>query len=897
MKKMNNVYRKTLCLLTGALMLCMTGCEENIPMGDGSALVLNLTLQDSQIGGPNGATRADENGLTGENAVSKLDVLAYQGNTGDLVHHYQLSNVNIGGNTVVDSDWESTGYTVGTNYHFYVIANAPAALAAADLSTEDKLKAFTFTEADAGFFSRGTDFVMDGYKGYTFSGTGDQYLNDVQLARAAAKLELKVQIGPNLKSKMAADELYLHYPSYKASRFAMNTSVIADADNYPHVYATSRYTNPFTMASAQNADAMAAHLVDPEAQELSYEKYIDPATEGLSYTLRAYSYSFSWTAAEALEKAPYMLVSFPFRGKDSTDDNDRSYHYYLVPLVSSSTHSIDRNHLYRATAVIDSYGSAEEVVDDVEVNVNYEVIPWGTNTQTEGVSANISATDMTFLAVSPERPAIYEGDEGVFKEVVLHYSASNPVTIVDHPAYAALRTGANINPVGIAFYNDKYGVDTVFPDTGAGLTDDGDNQDNYEVIHDAVAHTITVRSMVPTNKAMKKIAFTLSMEDKDGNVLTKDVVVRHFPTDFIVNLDGWWSSKINASFTVHKTVTQYKDYTYYLANKSTVQRVVHSSTSSADYVIGYTYGSGTLQERWAASPFRSESTAVQYTKGGKTKYAWYENNRFYDAYYESYSLGSETTTISTTNWVNWGIDGSTYQIMNGSNKLFGARVTDFERTKTSTPINPKYEYNMYYYTNTFNASDFTAFTEESSPLGNYHMYVLQNSSTRDDATLGKPVVSSDLLSNDNVVSPAFIVASHLGNSKVAKYPDYPSTMTNDNKWWIFDNPRAICAQYKEVSRHDKNENRKRGKVFTGWRLPTQKEIDLIINYEQYSDVMDELLPAGGYFCLSGFRVSTHKPDSDIAIRCVRDLTPEDIRYINGEMSEEEINNYLDYEIN
>lgn len=922
MKKMDNVYRKALGLLTGALMLCAAGCEDNIPMADGSALVLNLTLQDSQIGGPNSSTRANENGLTGENAVSKIDVLAYQESTGALVHHYQLSSVNLGGNTVVDADWESTGYTVGSSYHFYVIANAPAAFDGADLSTEDKLKAFTFTEADAGFFSRGTDFVMDGYKGYTFSGTGDQYLNDVQLARAAAKLELKVQIGPNLKSKMAADELYLHYPSYKASRFARNTSVIADADNYKHDYATSSYTNPFNVAPEQNADAMAAHLVDPDASVKSYEKYIDPATDGLSYTLRAYSYSFSWTAAEALDKAPYMLVSFPIRGKDSTDDNDLSYHYYLVPLVSSSTYSIDRNYLYRATAVIDSYGSAEEVVDDVEVNVNYEVIQWGTNTQTNGVSSNISATDMTFFSVSPEKPAIYEGNVGEYKEVVLHYSASSPVTIVDHPDYAALRTGVSINSVGIAFYNNKNGIDEIFKDAYARLSEDGDDMDNYEVIHDATAHTITVRSMVPTNSSLKKIAFRLTMTDNDGNTYTKDIVVRHFPHDFVSNIPGFWSSRIGSTidyfYSVDKTATTwytmdgsssctktwadddydgwastelactYETYNSYTGNKRYVDDN-NKDLSTAEMQAIFGNNNNSAEKCYDNTTFRSDATAKLYngkhywvTRSGRGSflspytYTFHERSYYYtvNAYYKEAALHQD--------WVRWGENlGKRYiaDVYFNAKVFLDGRI--YWMNKTSSDTNPnEYDFNNAHLERSPKHLGGKAFYITSAPTNNYtvdrnrnnHMYVIQLKSLNEATTIARPTIT-DHKSNDDVVSPAFMIASQLGTNV--------TTITS------FDVAKLHCVTYLEVGQN--------GHEYRGWRLPTHDELFIMKQYQDEAPTdgipIDNVLAAKYYWDLSGDTpeiLSTSDRTYKAYVRCIRDLTLNDLRYINGEMTDAEI---------
>ncbi len=77
--------------------------------------------------------------------------------------------------------------------------------------------------------------------------------------------------------------------------------------------------------------------------------------------------------------------------------------------------------------------------------------------------------------------------------------------------------------------------------------------------------------------------------------------------------------------------------------------------------------------------------------------------------------------------------------------------------------------------------------------------------------------------------------------------------------------------------------------YTGWRLPTADEITYITNYQydnNAQDVIVEILGGKLYYTLSGGTqvANPNGEDGVTYVRCVRDLTPDDIRYLNGEMT-------------
>ena len=135
---------------------------------------------------------------------------------------------------------------------------------------------------------------------------------------------------------------------------------------------------------------------------------------------------------------------------------------------------------------------------------------------------------------------------------------------------------------------------------------------------------------------------------------------------------------------------------------------------------------------------------------------------------------------------------------------------------------------------------------------NNHMYVIQTSRTSDDYVIGRPTLENNE-STDDVVSPAFMIASQLG---LVREMDFDAAKTH-------------CAQYVEVGLD--------GKVYDHWRLPTVKEISRIRAYQENTAVKNNTLAevlTGNYWALNRDRVNIS--GTIVSARCVRDLTPEDL---------------------
>ena len=173
---------------------------------------------------------------------------------------------------------------------------------------------------------------------------------------------------------------------------------------------------------------------------------------------------------------------------------------------------------------------------------------------------------------------------------------------------------------------------------------------------------------------------------------------------------------------------------------------------------------------------------------------------------------------------------------------------------------------------------------------NNQMYALQITSSNDKYTIGRPTLSSGnttihayirgtewwnflipydrelktvtyYSSQDDVISPAFMLASQI--------------TTLQNQFSTAATAAAHCALYKEVAQD--------GYVYTGWRLPTKQEIQFMIeNQVNKPDAMIQVLTGSHYWALDGSKVrnTNQTGGNGNFVRCVRDVTPEELARIN-----------------
>lgn len=239
------------------------------------------------------------------------------------------------------------------------------------------------------------------------------------------------------------------------------------------------------------------------------------------------------------------------------------------------------------------------------------------------------------------------------------------------------------------------------------------------------------------------------------------------------------------------------------------------------------------------------------------------------------NMGSRETAISLVMESSGGFWNQTYSWTGDYTYHKGTTSSGFWRSKVVTGTNSNGSSTISYYYWNGNGNVATSEAENSS---NARIYHIQITSTSSEYKLGNPKLTSDGFtdpSNENalLVSPSFMIASRLG------YVD-STTGGMENMDKDSDEFRTIvrehCANYVEVYKEaDGNKV-----VLDDWRLPTEAELNIIINYQgtkgSNADAIDYLLNAAYYWAASG-RVYNPKEEKTFggsnnvtAFRCIRD---------------------------
>ena len=189
-----------------------------------------------------------------------------------------------------------------------------------------------------------------------------------------------------------------------------------------------------------------------------------------------------------------------------------------------------------------------------------------------------------------------------------------------------------------------------------------------------------------------------------------------------------------------------------------------------------------------------------------------------------------------------------------------------------------YDYNGGYQAKYYENSYIRSFYDDTSfdNLKNNRMYIIQVSSTKDSKyNIAHPNIDKSTgYTNDEVVSPAFMIASQLGAVRSAKF--------NQSR------AKTHCETYREV----KKENGKQV-IYDGWRLPTKTEIQFIVDFQQESyknnkgetkQPIKPVLEGANYYTLNNKTVATGVESGDeVFVRCVRDLTPAQVEELDKQM--------------
>lgn len=168
--------------------------------------------------------------------------------------------------------------------------------------------------------------------------------------------------------------------------------------------------------------------------------------------------------------------------------------------------------------------------------------------------------------------------------------------------------------------------------------------------------------------------------------------------------------------------------------------------------------------------------------------------------------------------------------------------------------------------------------EEYTGKTNNRMYIIQVSSTKESKyNIAHPNIDKATgYTNDEVVSPAFMIASQLGTVQSGSFNQ--------------DKAKKHCITYREV----KKENGKQV-IYDDWRLPTKTEIQFIVDFQKESFTRNDgeeispikpVLQGEKYYTLNNKSVKTGYTGynhNGTFVRCVRDLTPAEVEELDKQM--------------
>lgn len=202
-------------------------------------------------------------------------------------------------------------------------------------------------------------------------------------------------------------------------------------------------------------------------------------------------------------------------------------------------------------------------------------------------------------------------------------------------------------------------------------------------------------------------------------------------------------------------------------------------------------------------------------------------------------------------WVDWQTDQAKHNTRKTyDDDIFNARVYE---------NNNMYEYydlggGWYGNKAPFTAQKGSRLTEQN----NNQMYVVQITETD-----GTYVIGHGTSDNDDMVSPAFMLASQLGVVNISNSS--------------FNMAKNHCDKYIEVNTDKKK--------YTDWRLPTPSEVKVICKYQnnKNQNVMSEVLKRQYYWTRNGKKTLANSQDelSQGFIRCVRDLSPDEVKKLEN----------------
>lgn len=716
-----------------------------------------------------GTRTAGENALN-ENRISTVDIFLFK-NDGSLnAGGYAHAEVTTSYEVVYlykGSDWLSNFKEQDGPYTVYALANYKGDAQLRNVLSLDDLKAVVAKDEDVVKWEgmgdpayTGKTFLMDGKQTVTYAelqsaqGSGQPYVANVPVARAAVKIELTLNFSEDWATKFMA------------------TGLEAQLSNYASITPALAEGNPLDgdQRGLSNYPGLSGEAVDNFSSDPVFYR---PTGTYSSSKIRFYTYVNRWD--DFINNETMLLIDLPGRydeggnpGTDNPNAEVLTHNFYKVPIINNAQPQVfQRNTFYKITAVVDMKGTETVDVPVELTNVQFETAPW--------VEENINVGEgdtPSYLVLSESHVDIRNADG--YDE--LEFYSSSPIT--------------SVTIVGFGSQDEATaaGVDFIYP--GDGTTIPGAffvNKDNERTsvslgnptfTQNATNGTISLVSLNPTNVTKRYITLKVTNQDE----ISKYVVVEQYPLEYIQPIAGYYSYRDDY---LSEGVTPAGEPCYW-------GRTFNKSENDRDDNLPTEAGFGFESKVYTNGVIYNYTFTDRWTDDGD----WWPSTH---SYYKAVTNGRATRQ---------------------NNMMYFVTITQTdENYKIAHPIKEIIDGQEY---------------AVSSP------------------------------ENDQLVSPAFMLASQLGALGTA----------TPGSW---NNARVHCANYVETYMIGDQEYK-----LDDWRLPTSAEIAVIIKYQNddnVDDVMDVVLTGQRYYISYQTTGSANVPNasggSGPYVRCIRDVKPTD----------------------
>ena len=473
-----------------------------------------------------GTRTAGEDALN-ENRISTVDIFLFK-NDGSLNEGgYAHAEVTTSDEVVYlykGSEWLANFNEQEGPYTVYALANYKGDAQLRNVLSLDDLKAVVAKDVDVVKWEgmgdpayTGKTFLMDGKQTVTYAelqsaqGSGQPYIANVPVSRAAVKIELTLNFSEDWATKFMA------------------TGLEAQLSNYASITPALAEGNPLDgdQRGLSNYPGLSGEAVDNFSSDPVFYR---PTGTYSGSKIRFYTYVNRWD--DFINNETMLLIDLPGRYDEGGNPSSQDavvlgHNFYKVPIINNAKPQVfQRNTFYQITATVDMKGTETVDVPVELTDVQFKTAPWVEK------DINVGEGDTpSYLVLSESHVDIRNADG--YNE--LEFYSSSPIT--------------SVTIVGFRSQDEATaaGVDFIYP--GDGTTIPGAffvNKDNKRTsvslnnptfTQNATNGTISLVSPNPTNVTKRYI--TLKVTNDDG--ISKYVVVEQYPLEYIQPIAGYYS--------------------------------------------------------------------------------------------------------------------------------------------------------------------------------------------------------------------------------------------------------------------------------------------------------------------------------------------------------------------